>query len=189
MYDVTNPLSPLLELTPASPLMCLQYRYLHYTITIYNIYNIYCTAAARPTCWQAAPWPAASCWWTPGLEAGICSVSRNILAYLPLPRLPRAELQCAGQHGRPRDGGCVAGHQVRLGGARQRGLRQGRQVGSARLHAAATLALTAGGTRAPAASWRPTWTLTRSAARGSRDTAPPASATTPACLTGHTSTV
>ena len=41
MYDVTNPLSPLLELTPASPLMCLQYRYLHYTITIYNIYNIY----------------------------------------------------------------------------------------------------------------------------------------------------
>ena len=85
MYDVTNPLSPLLELTPASPLMCLQYRYLHYTITIYNIYNIYniyCTAAARPTCWQAAPWPAASCWWTPGLEAGIFTVARNILGYL-----------------------------------------------------------------------------------------------------------
>ena len=85
MYDVTNPLSPLLELTPASPLMCLQYRYLlstlllQYIYTIYLhylrcIYNIYCTAAARPTCWQAAPWPAASCWWTPGLEAGIYSI-------------------------------------------------------------------------------------------------------------------
>ena len=43
MYDVTNPLSPLLELTPASPLMCLQYRYLHIvsTLHLHSIYNTF----------------------------------------------------------------------------------------------------------------------------------------------------
>ena len=45
MYDVTNPLSPLLELTPASPLMCLQYRYLQFYISylryLHSIYNTF----------------------------------------------------------------------------------------------------------------------------------------------------